>query len=59
MIDITLEKLLTTGSCVSFADRGFLPQSPGLYFVVCRDNLPRFAYIGKTQNLQVRWQNHH
>ena len=34
-----------------------LPDTAGIYFVV--DNKDRLLYIGKAQNINKRWVNHH
>jgi len=41
---------------VSLADARLLPPSPGVY-VVYHDEA--VLYVGQTQNLRHRWQNHH
>lgn len=41
---------------VELDDHVLLPSKPGLYFVIDGD---RILYIGKSQNLRIRWSAHH
>jgi hypothetical protein len=42
---------------VLFAERGDLPNAPGIYFVL--DAEKTVQYIGRAKRLCFRWQNHH
>lgn len=43
-------------SRVAFADRGRLPEEPGVYLLYHRR---RLLYVGQTVNLRARWRAHH
>ena len=58
MINIDLEKILNFPS-LPFQHRDLLPEDSGLYFVVVYINNPQLIYIGKTNNINKRWINHH
>lgn len=38
-------------------DRDQLPHAPGIYFVLGADD--RLLYVGRSNNIWYRWQNHH
>lgn len=44
-------------SAVSIEERDELPEQPGIYFVLNKDNA--IQYIGMSINLQKRWYSHH
>jgi len=44
---------------VAFLDRGLLPSSPGVYFVLFEANPVRLAYVGKAEDFRARWTGHH
>lgn len=44
---------------VLFVDRGLLPSAPGLYFALYEAKEVRLAYVGKADNLRMRWTGHH
>lgn len=54
----SLEEILKLPS-VHFVDRTLLPNESGIYFVVFEVQKQRLAYIGKAENLRMRWAGHH
>jgi len=48
---------LSTLPSVPLKDRSQLPQSSGIYFAI--DSLGTVQYIGRTNNLNQRWTQHH
>jgi hypothetical protein len=44
---------------VHFIDRTLLPSESGLYFVIFEAKEQRLAYLGKAENLRMRWAGHH
>ncbi|MBA3922793.1 MAG: GIY-YIG nuclease family protein [Nostocaceae cyanobacterium] len=55
---IELEKIEPqTLPCLSLFERKNLPIMSAVYFVISSPNV--IQYIGRTNNLRVRWQNHH
>jgi hypothetical protein len=44
---------------ITFVDRGLLPASSGIYFVIIQAQAARLAYIGKAESFSARWTGHH
>ena len=62
MIDMKDVVILDLPS-IKLSDRGFIPNEPGVYFVIAifpdDPEQDHIAYIGKSKRLAMRWQNHH
>lgn len=54
----SLEEVLQLPN-VHFIDRALLPNQSGIYFVIFEAEKHRLAYIGKAENLRMRWAGHH
>lgn len=55
--DVLVDLILGSIPNVKVIDRAKLPPSPALYFVFTPDK--HLLYVGKADNLQKRWNNHH
>ena len=55
--DVLVDLILGSVPNVKIMDRAKLPPTPAIYFVFTPDK--KLLYIGKTDNLQTRWNNHH
>ncbi|MBE9217908.1 alfin [Dolichospermum flos-aquae] len=54
----SLEEVLKLPN-VHFIDRTLLPNESGIYFVIFEAQKQRLAYVGKAENLRMRWAGHH
>lgn len=54
----SLEEVLQLPN-VHFVDRALLPNQSGIYFVIFDAKNQRLAYVGKSENLKMRWSGHH
>ena len=54
----SLEEILHLPN-IHFIDRTLLPNESGLYFVIFEAKEQRLAYVGKAENLRMRWAGHH
>src|SRR5690349_19308177 len=52
-----IEKIQALPS-LAFRHRQFLPDVPVIYFVL-DDSVPELLYVGRTNNLEKRWKDHH
>lgn len=57
-LNLTLELIQTLPS-VPLEFRELMPETSGLYFAVAPSHIQPILYIGKAQNIQERWKNHH
>ncbi len=55
--NVIIDMLLSSMPSLHITQRSKLPAQPGIYFVYTPDH--KLLYIGKADNLRMRWNSHH